>query len=206
MFILKERKRSKEKSHLFELNRKKMLEIITNVCFGDSREFWPASVSKFREKKTDLLLDTNTRHGSKNNNFLCVFWREKNDYTVKLGPELRWTGTPFYYYYYFLFSILMTFTRKPFCFNWPIPYGMKPQLCTIGRKKEKSEHFTWFVEKLFELLTRILFWKTLKRDGCKERSRKERTVNTPEEKLPRISPLCWRWKRGATFYTLSYYC
>jgi hypothetical protein len=39
MFILKERKRSKKKSHLFELNRKKMLEIITNVCFGDSREF-----------------------------------------------------------------------------------------------------------------------------------------------------------------------
>ena len=98
---------------------------------------------------------------------MCVL-KKKNDYTVKLRPELRWTGTPFYYYYYFLFL-----------FWWLLPESLFVlidrwnEISTVywEKEREESEHFTWFVEKLFELLTRILFWKTLKRDGCKDRSK-----------------------------------
>ena len=110
-----------------------MLKIITTVCFGDSREFWPASVSKFREKKTDLLLDTNTRHGSKNNNLLCVFWRKKWLYCKAASwASLDWNT--FLLLLLFSIFILMTFTRKPFCFNWPMEWNLN---CVLGERKRR---------------------------------------------------------------------
>lgn len=183
-----------------------MLKTITNVCLGDGREFWLASVSKFREKKTQICYWTQTHGTVVKTIIFCVCFEEKNDYTVKLGPELRWTGTPFnYYYYYFLFLFWWLLPESLFVLigRFRMEWNLN---CVLGERKRRvwaPLHMVCW--KVVWALNSDTFLKNAE-TWWLQGEEKERTVNTPEEKLPRISPIVLTMKAGrATFYTLFFF-